>query len=109
MSAHKTVKASKAKARKVKSVDLDGFDEHVSSVDLKNKGKVVKLLTEMFVAGDHDAFMELLELYIDHVGKRAISKETKIPEKTIYNFKNKSHKTSSENIFKVMKAIAMST
>lgn len=106
MSAHKTVKASKAKALKVKSVDLDGFDEHLSSVDLKNKGKVVKLLTKMFVAGDHDGFMELLELYIDNMGKRAISKAANIPEKTIYNFKDRSHKTSSENVFKIMKVIS---
>ena len=60
----------------------------------------------MFKDGDHDAFMELTELYIDHVGKRKISKLTKIPEKTIYNFKDKKHKTSSENIFKIMKAIS---
>ena len=60
----------------------------------------------MFKDGDHDAFMELAELYIDHVGKSKISNITKIPQRTIYNFKDKKHKTSSENIFKIMKAIS---
>jgi hypothetical protein len=106
MSGHKKSKASKVKALKVDSIDLDSFDEYKSSVDLDNKGKLIKLLTQMFVAGDHDAFMELMELYIDHVGKRKISKKANIPEKTIYNFKDKKHKTSSENIFKMMKAIS---
>ncbi len=106
MSTHKTIKASKIKALKVESVDLDSFDEFRSSLDLKNKHLVTKLLTQMFAAGDHDAFMELLELYIDYFGKREMSKKAKIPEKTIYNFKDKTHKTSSENIFKIMKAIA---
>ena len=106
MSSHKTIKASKVKALKVDSIDLHSFDEYKSSIDLDNKGKLIKLLTQMFVAGDHDSFMELMELYIDHVGKRKISKEANIPEKTIYNFKDKKHKTSSENIFKMMKAIS---
>jgi DNA-binding phage protein len=98
--------ASKVKALKVDFVDLDSFDEYKSSIDLNNKRKLIKLLTQMFIAGDHDSFMELMELYIDHVGKRKISKEANIPEKTIYNFKDKKHKTSSENIFKMMKAIS---
>lgn len=68
----------------------------------------MKLLVEMFKDGNHDAFMELAELYIDHVGKRKMSKIAHIPEKTIYNFKDKKHKTSSENIFKIMKAISHS-
>lgn len=106
MKNHKTLKASKVKALKVKSVNLDSFDEYKPSLDLDNKPKLIKLLTLMFVAGDHDAFMELMELYIDHVGKRKISKQANIPEKTIYNFKDKKHKTSSENIFKMMKAIS---
>ncbi len=105
MSDHKTMKASKAKALKVDSLKLDSFDEHKSSIDLNNKTKLTKLLVEMFVAGDHDAFMELIELYIDHVGKRKISQLADIPEKTIYNFKDKTHKTSSVNIFKIMKII----
>ncbi len=105
MSTHKTLKASQVKALKVKSVKLNSFDEYKSSIDFNNKKKVKKLLCEMFMAGDHDAFMELLELYIDHVGKREISRKAHIPEKTIYNFKDKKHKTSSENIFKIMKTI----
>lgn len=76
MSTHKTIKASKIKALKVESVDLDSFDEFRSGLDLKNKHMVTKLLTQMFAAGDHDAFMELL-----YVGKREMSKRAKIPEK----------------------------
>ncbi len=106
MSGYKTIKASAAKPLKVKSIKLDSFDEHKSSLNLNNRKKVVKLLMEMFRDGDHDAFMELIELYIDHIGKRKMSKLAKIPEKTIYNFKDKTHKTSSENIFKIMKAIS---
>lgn len=60
----------------------------------------------MFKNGDHDAFMELTKLYIDYVGKRKMSKLADIHEKSIYNFKDKKHKTSSENIFKIMKAIS---
>ena len=59
----------------------------------------------MFVEGDHDSFVELIELYIGHVGKREFSKRAKIPERSIYNFIGKEHKTSSENIFKMMKVI----
>lgn len=48
MTGHKTIRASKVKA----------FDEFKSLIDLDNKKNVVKLLVEMFTAGDHDAFME---------------------------------------------------
>ncbi len=107
MSGHKTIKATEMKPLKVDSVKLHLFDGYKTSLDLNDKKKVVKLLVEMFKDGDHDAFMELAELYIDHVGKRKMSKMTQIPEKTIYNFKDKKHKTSSENIFKIMKAISL--
>lgn len=106
MSGHKTIKASEIKPLKVDSIKLDSFDNYKTSLDLSDRKKVVKLLVEMFKDGDHDAFMELAELYIDHVGKRKMSKLANIPEKTIYNFKDKKHKTSSENIFKIMKAIS---
>lgn len=106
MSGHKTIKASEIKPLKVDSIKLDSFDEYKTSLDLNDRKKVVKLLVEMFKDGNHDAFMELAELYIDHVGKRKMSKLADIPEKTIYNFKDKKHKTSSENIFKIMKAIS---
>ena len=106
MSGHKTIKASEIKPLKVDSIKLDSFDNYKTSLDLSNRKKVVKLLVEMFKNGDHDAFMELAELYIDYVGKRKMSKLADIPEKTIYNFKDKKHKTSSENIFKIMKAIS---
>ena len=105
MSRHKTIKASDIKPLKVKFIKRDLLDDYKSSLDLSDRKKVVKLLIEMFKDGDHDAFMELVELYIDHVGKRKMSKLAEIPEKTIYNFKDKKHKTSSENIFKIMKAI----
>lgn len=105
MSRHKTIKASDIKPLKVKSIKRDLLDDYKSSLDLSDRKKVVKLLVEMFKDGDHDAFMELVELYIDYVGKRKMSKLAEIPEKTIYNFKDKKHKTSSENIFKIMKAI----
>jgi len=106
MSRHNTSKASKVKALKVDDLNLEDFDEYESSIDLDNKTALLRALTQMFVQGDHDAFMELIELYIDHVGKRKISKEANIPEKTIYNFLDKKHKTSSENIFKIMKVIS---
>lgn len=106
MSGHKTIKVSEIKPLKVDSINLDSFDDYKSSLDLNDRKKVVKLLVEMFKDGDHDAFMELAELYIDHVGKRKMSKMANIPEKTIYNFKDKKHKTSSENIFKIMRAIS---
>lgn len=106
MSGHKTLKSSEIKPIKVDSLLMESFEKYKSSIDLNDRKKVVKLLVEMFKEGDHDAFMELAELYIDHVGKRKMSKLAKIPEKTIYNFKDKKHKTSSENIFKLMKAIS---
>lgn len=106
MSRHKKIKASEVKSLKVRSINLETFDEYKSSLDLNDTKKVVKLLLDMFKDGDHDAFMELAELYIDHVGKRKMSKLTSIPEKTIYNILDKKHKTSSENVFKIMKAIS---
>lgn len=107
MSAHKTIKASEIKPLKINSIKLNSFDEYKSSLDLNDKKKVVKLLVDMFKDGNHDAFMELAELYIDHIGKRKMSQLAQIPEKTIYNFKDKKHKTSSENIFKIMRAISL--
>jgi hypothetical protein len=106
MSGHKTLKSSEIKSIKVDSLFLESLEKYKSSIDLNDRKKVIKLLVEMFKEGDHDAFMELAELYIDHIGKRKMSKLAKIPEKTIYNFKDKKHKTSSENIFKLMKAIS---
>jgi DNA-binding phage protein len=106
MNKHKTIKASSIKPLKIHSIKRGQFDDYVSSLDLSNGKKISKVLTQMFMDGDHDAFMELLQLYIDHVGKREISRLTNIPERTIYNFKNKKNKTSAENIFKLMKVIS---
>lgn len=97
--------AAKLKALKVNSVNLKDFDEYKSSIDLNDKEELVKTLTQMFVEGDHDSFVELIELYIDHIGKREFSKRSKIPERSLYNFLGKEHKTSSENIFKMMRVI----
>jgi hypothetical protein len=108
MSGHKTINSKEVRPLKVKSINPKDFDHYKSSIDLDNPPKVIKLLTQMFIQGDHDAFMELMELYIDHVGKREISRLAKIPERTIYNFKDKKTKTSSENIFKIMKVISNS-
>lgn len=107
MKKHVTIHVSKVKALKVKSVNLKGFDEYVSSIDMDNKKQIKKILCDMFMDGEHDSFMELMALYINHIGKRKMSKLAKIPEKTIYNFKDKKHKTSSENVFKLMKSIRM--
>jgi hypothetical protein len=107
MKKHKTTHVSDLKTLKVKSVNLKNFDKYISSIDLDDKKQVKTILGDMFMDGDHDAFMELMELYIDHIGKRQISKLAKIPEKTIYNFKDKKHKTSSENIFKLMKSMGV--
>ena len=101
-------KNSKAKTIKVKKIDLSAFDKYESSINLDNKKELVNSLVEMFMSGDHDAFMELIELYIDHVGKREVAKKTRIPERTIYNFIDKKHKTSSENLFKIMAFIRAS-
>ncbi len=82
------------------------FKEHESSVDLSDPRLVREILVEHFLNGEHDTFFEILALYIDHVGKTRISKEAKIPERTVYNFLRGDHKTSSENVFKVMKFIS---
>lgn len=109
MKGYKNIDVSEIKAFEVDSIDdldLSDFEEQILSLDLNDNKKIVSLLAQMFIDGDHDAFMELAALYIDHVGKREMSKRAKIPEKTIYNFKDKKHKTSSENIFRIMKAIS---
>lgn len=101
----KPKKAVKMKPLKVTDLDLSDFEEYKSIIDLDDRKKLIKILTEMFVDGEHDSFVELVELYIHHVGKREFSKQSKIPERSIYNFLGKEHKTSSENIFKIMKVI----
>jgi hypothetical protein len=102
VSEHKTLSVSKMKLIKVKNVNLEGCVPYKSSIDLDNPRKIRQYLTEFFETGEHEAFMDLLVVYINHIGKRKLANLTKIPERSIYNFKDKKHKTSSENIFKIM-------
>lgn len=105
MSKHKTIKITDLDIPKIKNINLSSFDVHESSIDFSSAKKVRDMLTEHFLAGEHDTFFEILALYLDHVGKLKVSEKTKIPQRTIYNFIKGEHKTSSENIFKVMKFI----
>jgi len=97
---------SRLKVPRVSDVNLSRFDRYRSSLDFSNPKKVRKLLLEHFAEGDHETFFDILVLYLDHVGKSTVSRKTKIPERTLYNFITKEHKTSSENIFKMMKFLA---
>ncbi len=106
MKKHKTEHISKLKIEKFSSINLRDFETYHSLLDFSNPKKVRKQLTEHFLAGEHETFFEILSLYLDHEGKSKISKETKIPERTIYNFIKGDHKTSSENVFKIMKYIS---
>ena len=90
----------------VGNINLEDFDEYKSTLDFSNPLHFRDILIQHFVEGEHDTFLELLALYIDQVGKTKISKETHIPERTIYNFIKGDHKTSSENVFKVMKFLS---
>lgn len=103
---HKTIRISDLDIPDASNLDLKDFDEHESSLKLTDPQTVKEILMQHFLSGDHETFFEILALYMDHVGKSEISKGTLIPERTIYNFINGQHKTSSENIFKVMKFIA---
>lgn len=105
MAKTKTTHISKLKIPKALKLNLEDFEEHTSSLDFSNPAKVREMLMEHFADGEHDTFFEILALYMDYVGKTRISNETHIPERTIYNFIRGDHKTSSENIFKVMKFI----
>jgi DNA-binding phage protein len=106
MNKYKTKNISSMKIPKVSEIDLSGFDQYESSIDFSNPKKVKQILVEHFLAGDEETFLEILGLYLNHVGKEKVSKKTKIPQRTIYNFISGDHKTSSENIFKVMKFIS---
>ena len=106
MSTHKTKRISDIKISRASGLKLDDFDEYRSSIDFSNPCKIKKILTRHFTDGEHDTFLEILALFMGHIGKTRISRETKIPERTIYNFIKGQHKTSSENIFKVMKFIS---
>lgn len=105
MSKHKTVKISDLIIPNVNDIDLSDFEMHESSIDFSDPKKVKEILSEHFLAGEHDTFFEILALYLDHVGKIKVSEKTKIPQRTIYNFIKGDHKTSSENVFKVMKFV----
>lgn len=102
----KTSHISKIEIPNVSEIDLEEFDEYESSLSFEDPQAVRDILTQYFVDGEHETFFEILALYMDHVGKAKISQETKIPERTIYNFIRGQHKTSSENIFKVMRFIS---
>lgn len=106
MGKHKTLKVTDLDIPVVKDINLSKFDLHESSIDFSSAKKVREILKEHFLSGEHDTFFEILALYLDHVGKLKVSEKTKIPQRTIYNFIKGDHKTSSENIFKVMKFIA---
>ncbi|MBY0515396.1 MAG: hypothetical protein K2P81_00705 [Bacteriovoracaceae bacterium] len=99
------IHVSKLKLPRVKKLNRVGLSSHKSSLNLSNPKKVRSHLIEFFTDGDHEAFMDLLELYIDHIGKRRMAQLTEIPERSIYNFKDKKHKTAAENIFRIMKVI----
>lgn len=102
---YKTNHISKLNIPNVSELNLDNFDEFESSLDLNDPFLVREFLVFHFLNGEHDTFFEILALYMDHVGKAKVSIDTQIPERTIYNFINGQHKTSSVNIFKVMKFI----
>lgn len=102
----KTSHISELEIPDVSEINLDGFDVHESSLSFEDPQVVRENLMQHFLSGEHDTFFEILALYMDHVGKSKISKETEIPERTIYNFIKGQHKTSSENIFKVMRYIS---
>lgn len=87
-------------------VNLKEFEQHESSLNLRDPTQVRDMLLQHFMFGEHDTFFEILALYVDYVGKTRISREAKIPERTVYNFLRGDHKTSSENVFKVMKFIS---
>lgn len=102
----KNIHTSKLKLPKIKKINPVGLTPFRSSLDLSNHKKVHSYLIEFFTDGNHEAFMDILELYIDHIGKRRMAKLTDIPERSIYNFKDKKHKTAAENIFRIMKVIS---
>ena len=106
MSEHKTSHISELNIPDISDINLSEFDEYQSSLNFSDAVVVKEVLMEHFLSGEHETFFEILALYIDHIGKAKISEETKIPERTIYNFINGQHKTSSENVFKVMKFIS---
>ena len=106
MKKHTTKNITELKITKVSKIDFSQFDQYISSIDFSDPRKVEKNLVEHFLAGEHDTFFEILALYLDHVGKIKVARETDIPQRTIYNFVHGKHKTSSENVFKVMKFIS---
>jgi hypothetical protein len=105
MKKHKNIRVSRIKMPKLSRDDLSNFEEHKSSLSFSDPRKVKKILLEHFMTGEHDTFFEILALYLDYVGKAKVSLKTKIPQRTIYNFIRGDHKTSSENVFKVMKFV----
>jgi hypothetical protein len=106
MKKNKSKNIAEIKIPKVKKVNLKGFEKHNSSLDFSNPALVREFLLQHFIDGEHDTFFEILALYIDHIGKTRISLEAHIPERTVYNFIKGDHKTSSLNVFKVMKFIS---
>ena len=102
----KTSHISELEIPDVSKINLKGFDEHQSSLNFEDPLVIRNILMNHFLDGEHETFFEILALYMDHVGKSKISEETNIPERTIYNFIKGQHKTSSENIFKVMRFIS---
>ncbi len=51
------------------------------------------ILVEHFLAGDEETFLEMIGINLNHVGKEKVSKKTKIPQRTMYNFISGDHKT----------------
>lgn len=95
-SQHKTIHASKIKWIRVDRINLDGLEPYKSSINLNAPKKIRRYLREFFEGGEHEAFMDLLVVYIHHLGSRKIAKLAKIPERAI------NQKMSAENIFKIM-------
>lgn len=106
MSKQRSKKVTEFKLPQVEDLDLGDFDIFESSLNFEDPKTVRALLLKHFMNGEHDSFIEILGLYMNHVGKSRIAQEAGIPERTVYNFMNGDHKTSSINIFKVMRFIS---
>ena len=102
----KTTHISELDIPEITDLKIEEFDEHKSSLDFEDPRVVRDILMQHFLNGERIIFFEILGLYMNHVGKTKISREAKIPERTIYNFIKGQHQTSSANIFKIMKFIS---
>ena len=76
------------------------------SEQLAEKEFIAKALFEALCEGDEEAFIEIVNAYVEVISKTELVKRTKIPQSTLYHALSPHGNPTLKTIAKVMHAVA---